>query len=240
MICYIFCDETCLSDRHLLLGGIVTGNEWYTNLLADLLKLRDETGMHAELKWSKVSRGRLDAYKAFVDVFFRYIDADEVHFSCITFDSTKFKHWKYNAGNKELGFYKFYYQLIHHRFGRYARNGACPRFIVHLDQRDSSYSLDTLRDVLNNGYCKDGSATVGPYAKIAPLNSKKNTVLQVVDVVLGAVGFHKNGKDGIPGASKAKIELANYIAGKAGKRRLDDASAFGKNRFNVWHFQLRA
>ena len=61
--------------------------------------------------------------------------------------------------------------------------------------------------------------------------------MQISDIIVGAIGYHKNGYHMISGSSKAKIELANHIAEKAGVVQLGNSSKYGVHRFTTWNFR---
>jgi hypothetical protein len=56
-------------------------------------------------------------------------------------DNHQINHQKFNQGDKEIGFYKFYYQLLFHCFGRRYYLKDDDRFILHLDSRSTNYKL---------------------------------------------------------------------------------------------------
>jgi hypothetical protein len=96
---------------------------------------RDLYAMHAELKWRKVSRSKLAECKRFLDYFLTLNTADQLHFKCIVLDTHQFDHRRFNAGDTEIGFYKFYYQLLLKCFGRFDCTAMKPaRFIALLDE----------------------------------------------------------------------------------------------------------
>ncbi len=149
-------------------------------------------------------------------------------------------HKKFSKGDKELGFYKFYYQLLLNCFGRtYGLTGDNPRFIVHLDRRNSSYSLGALKVILNRGMRKKFKVTSDPFRSIEPHDSKQVDLIQLNDLLIGAIGFQKNGYDLVAGTRQAKIALADYIAQEAGLADLRSDTPFRQVRFKIWNFRLK-
>lgn len=208
---------------------------------ATMNKFRKLNNMNSELKWTKVSASKLEEYKKFVDFFFSLNNSDFVHFRSIIIDTHQVNHRKYNQGDKELGFYKFLYQLLLHCFGKdYCSKDNIDKIILFPDKRQQSkYSLDTLKDVLNNGIAKKYNIYNNPFVSIQPKNSKDVNALQINDLILGAISYHKNGHNLLSSASSAKKELASYIADKAGFRELGENSSYGVKRFSVWNFRLK-
>ena len=122
---------------------------------------------------------------------------------------------------------------------KYRREGENDRFIVHLDYRTTHYSLNTLKTVLNRGIKKKYSIDTSPFVSIEPRESKKSELIQINDIILGAIGFQKNGYDLLAGTRDSKKKLVEYIANQAGLPNLMQNSPWGKTRFTIWNFNLR-
>jgi hypothetical protein len=73
--------------------------------------LRERHQAWGEIKWSKVSPNRGDFYVELIDLFFAY--GENLRFRCIAVDRTQLD-LALHDNDGELGFYKFYYQLLHH------------------------------------------------------------------------------------------------------------------------------
>ncbi len=241
MLYYIYCDESRQSqDRFMVLGGLVIRADSEEVFNDTMEKYREVTNMRAELKWSKVSIQKLSEYKTFIDYFFALNNADRIHFHCMIVDNHQVNHRKFNQNNPELGFYKFYYQLLLHAFGRrYCKTDHEARFIVHLDERTTKYKLETLKVILNRGIMKKYGIGWNPFRSIEPGDSKQSNLLQVDDLLIGAVGYQKNSYNLIAGAKQAKIDLAEHIATTAGLPDLRADTLANNKRFTIWNFSLR-
>lgn len=241
MIRQLYCDESRQTkDRYMVLGGIAVPQVSLEIMNRELQALRHDKEFHVEMKWNKVSNKWLPKYKCLVDYFFEKNNADRLHFHAMIVDTHQVNHHKFNQGDKELGFYKFYYQLLLNCFGRHY----CPiveedRFVVYLDYRHTPYPLCELKDILNHGMAKQFKNYGRPFRKVEPQNSKQHDLMQINDVLIGAIGYHKNEYDKIKGCSPAKAELAKYIALLSGRRRLGRDTGYGRLRFKVWNLRLR-
>jgi hypothetical protein len=222
----------------MVLGGIIIDAEDIQRVEKTFRSYRDQFNMKSELKWSKVKRQKLVEYTRFMEYFFALNNTDLVHFKCVIIDNNKVDHKKYSDGDKEKGFYKLYYQLLFHCFGKkYFKDDV--KFIIHPDERTSSYQLGDLQQVLNRGMSKHLNKQVFPFIAIEPFDSKKSEIIQINDIILGAIGYQKNGYDLVAGSAIGKIELAKYIANSAGLKTLTDNTKWGKERFSIWNFQLK-
>ncbi len=107
---HVYADESCThGERYMLIGGLWIPATDEPNLRADIAQVRASTAMTAEFKWKKVSRTKLPAYQDFVSTFFQQCTAS---FHCIIVDVTTLDYGTFARGDAELGFYKFYFQLI--------------------------------------------------------------------------------------------------------------------------------
>jgi hypothetical protein len=225
----------------MALGGIIIPAPQINKVVETMGNYRQQYNMHSELKWSKVKRQKIEQYKKFVEYFFALCNTDKAHFKSLIIDNHKVDHKKYNDGDKEKGFYKFYYQLLFNCFGRkyYNRNEDNVKFIVHPDERTTSYSLDELKEILNRGMSKYFGKQIRPFVAIEPKESHKSEITQINDILLGAIGFQKNGYNLVAGSAQGKIELAEFIATCAGLNTLTETTKYGWERFSIWNFQLR-
>lgn len=241
MLYHIYCDESRQSkDRFMVIGGVILPSTNVDEFNQTMQQFRIEQKMFAELKWTKVTDQKLPQYKRFVEYFFALNNTDKLHFHCIILDNHKIDHRKFSKGDKELGFYKFYYQLLLHCFGRnYCRQGEDDRFIVHLDYRTTTYSLNVLKIVLNRGMKKKFGIHSSPFVSIEPRRAKKTELLQITDILIGAIGFQKNGYDLLAGSRNSKKSLSRFIAQEAGLKDLKENTPWGERRFTIWNFRLQ-
>ncbi len=203
-------------------------------------EFRDRTRMFAELKWTKVSSQKYDKYKSFVDYFFALNEDDVLHFKAMIIDNHKVNYRKFSGGDKEIGFYKFYYQLLIHSFGKsYYQTKENQRFIVELDKRVSSYKLSDLKYFLNNGFNRLMNTTSSPFVSVKAVDSKKSELMQINDILIGSVGFIRNGLELNPKSRKAKIDLANYIMNKSKIRDYAKDTPRNQMNFSIWNFKLK-
>ncbi len=236
---HIYCDESRQTEeRYMALGGILITERRAMELEESVRKFRTECNMHAEMKWGKVSNGKLPEYKKFLDLFFALNRSNFAHFHCMILDTSKFDHAAFNSGDREVGFYKFYYQLLLHCFGKKFAKIPDARLLVRLDARTSSYPLEQLKSCLNSGMKKKFEIEAAPFHSVEPRDSRDVGLLQMVDILIGAVGYRKNGYHLIPSSSPAKINLTEYITQESGLRSLVYNTTKDVRRFTLWNFRL--
>lgn len=222
----------------MVLGALVVPGPYVaraTAALEEVLARHRMTG--SEFKWTKVSTGKADCYREVVGVHFDELCSNGVQFHALVLDQHGIDHRCYNQGDEDLGYNKWLYQLLLHRVGK--PFGSFEKIVVDLDNRNTSRDPVELQRILNS---KMGSLTgtylEPPFARIAHRDSKGTRLLQLTDLLAGAVAWHKNDHDSRPDASAAKAALANEVARRVGLFRFGSNSPKRETRVSVWNMSL--
>lgn len=231
----VYIDESSHSNhRYLVIGGIIS--EIGEARIADskIAKARLPELPSGILKWTKVSRTKLPAYKRAVDCFFDIQSTTTLDFHSVVIDTTKQNHKIHNLGSRDIGFNKEVYQLAM-KFGRLYQA------LLHIypDRRTTSQSTHDLRLMLNRGIKKHRNDTRDwPFRRLQFREPEDSQLLQLADVFSGALAWKLNGHENKPNASPAKTKLANHILERAKITDVfKDTSVAGK--FTIWHRQLK-
>ena len=114
----IYCDESgleALTDKtaHLFtaIGGVWMPANYRSIFKEKVKNIKLKYDVRGELKWNKISPAFFDLYKEVLDYFFQ---TEQLRFRVILIEAEKVDNYKFNDTDVELGFYKFYYQLLHH------------------------------------------------------------------------------------------------------------------------------
>lgn len=229
----IFIDESSQTDnRFLVLGGVVVPSVSVVAIEEALLEARLPELPFGEMKWAKASRSKIEAYRRFVAKFFQFPD---LHFHALVVDTWQLRHGVFNAGDRDIGFNKEIYQLVLKCGRLYPR----PIFHVFPDRRSTPHSTEELRTIINHGmHKKHGKAREWPVRKFQFRDSKELPLLQMADLMSGAIAYHLNGHVNRPEASPARKILASDIFSLAGiVTPMSDTRPSGK--FTIWHRRLR-
>lgn len=236
---YVFiADEAGISnDRYTVVGGICMHTSTLKKTCDTLLEYRAKHGMQSELKWQRVSNQKSAEYKALVEYFFAMNNANYIHFHSIIFDSHQWNHHKYNDGEGEIGLSKLYYQLILHKFVK--TYGNIGTLYIRVDHRNSQTPLEDIRRMLNATAARDHNIGTAPVKQLVSEDSKKCDLLQMNDVILGAVCAARNGRHLLADGRAAKRELAELVLEKSGLNSFDQDSPKGVERFTIWNMRPR-
>lgn len=256
---HIYSDESRQkNERFFLLGGLWIGEEYIKSAQESINLLREKNGyvnddgkkipFLGEFKWTKVSKKYLSVYKELVDLFFDLNEKDEVRFNMMLVNMFDEVIQNHNNIDGE-GFYKLYYQLYLHRSLIPAEYKIFPDRIRNKDVRNINFEV--VKETLNNAFAKKFLPKLNPTTlgkatrfvkEISQVDSKQVDFIQIVDILLGAIGYYQNRYFEKVGSSEAKSELMRYVINKliySGSIKFD-----GKNyivtrskQFNIWVFQ---
>lgn len=226
----VYCDETQPDlftskkprAQYLMVGALWLPASLREDAKAKVATLRERHGVHGEMKWRKISPAAQGFYEEIIDLFFAY--ANDLRFRCIAVDHAKIDMTKFHDGDGELGFYKFYYQLLHHwilDFNEYV-------FFCDLKSNRSPTRLAELRKVLSNANL---SAEI---LDVQPLPSGQLVLMQLCDVLLGAASSRLNGASP---ASPAKLAIVERIEARLGRRLAPTWKS--EEKFNIFKINLQ-
>lgn len=222
----IYCDESChdLTAHHtfMSIGGLLVPQSEKAALSRGLRLLMRSCDLNSEVKWSKVSNKRLEDYKKLVNFFFKH---KQLKFRAIVVEQAKVRLDKYHGKDRELAFYKFYYEMLE----KWLKAGN--EYLILLDYKNNRGAdrYKTLKRYLESHL--RGKAWI---RDLTIVNSKETPFAQLCDLLTGAVAAAYN----IPKAGSAKDQLSDYIASKAGYPKLRVKTALSVNKFNIFKIDL--
>lgn len=223
----IYSDESRhRNERFMLLSGIWVDEENIKAASKEIIDLRRKHGyvnsegkridFVGEFKWQKISSKYFHIYQELVDIFFDWIEKDIVRYCCMLVDCYNPIIKQYNNIHHD-GYFKLLYQL-------YYQNSKIPAvykiFPDSISNPTTKVNLPKLDECLEIGFKKRFSLLLNPedlvgpkgfVNNITPIDSHSSDFIQIVDVVMGAIGFLQNGLFRAEGAKKAKIDLMKYI-----------------------------
>lgn len=219
----IYCDESGIealfdqsAHKYTVIGGIRFPGKYRTELKANLNAIKHKHNVFGEIKWNKISPAYVEMYKDIIEYFF---DSTEISFRAILINSSNLDHKRYNDNCGELGFYKFYYQLIHHWLS--------PENVydIFLDYKVNGYKrrINELERVLINSH--------DAVNKVQALPSHESVAIQLADILTGAVASKFNGET----VSAAKLEVRDLIE----RHKPIKPTGLTEYKFNLFEINLR-
>lgn len=230
----IYCDESCHLEHDginvMVLGAIWCPKEKLKNINERIKEIKHRNGVYAtsELKWVKVSPVKERLYKDLINYFF---GEDDLHFRCLIIpDKSKLDHKRFNQTHDEW-YYKMYFDLLKVIFN--------PRdnYEVYLDIKDTkSYkkTQELYKVCCNSIYDFSGEII----KRIQPIRSNEVQIMQIVDVLIGAVAYHNRYFSDDFKKSETKLELVNMIKKLSGYS-LTKSTLYKEEKFNIFVWDAR-
>jgi hypothetical protein len=225
----VYCDENYPDlfvssnpgARYLMIGSVWLPAELRNDAKAKVDELRKKHNVHGELKWRKISPSKAAFYVELIDVFMSF--GADLRFRCIAVDREAMDLGLHN-GDAELGFYKFYYQVLHHWI--LDRNEYS--IFCDLKQNRDRSRLSILKDVLGNA---NRTSTI---RVVQSLPSSEVALLQLCDVLLGAASARMN--------SSKPLGVGKELVVAHLERRLNISSlgptSKSEEKFNIFKIRL--
>ena len=216
-------DNISNNNMFVCLGGIMIEASSRNRIKASINQIKQQYGIHNEIKWTTVSPSKLQFYFDLIDVFF---DAQELSFRTVVIDASKVNNFMYNKNDQELGYYKFYYQLLYHWINK------DNKYRVYTDQKTNrdKMRLKELKRIVNLGFngCE-------PIQSIQAIDSYESVILQIQNILMGAVGYKYNYRHN--GKSAAKEDVVRKIEERLHKS-ICPTGPF-ERKFNIFEICLR-
>ncbi|WP_422462589.1 MULTISPECIES: DUF3800 domain-containing protein [unclassified Endozoicomonas] len=223
----IYCDESRHTsdpaDRYAIIGALQCPMDQKRRIVHRIHSLQAKYNTHGEFGWKRLSPNRCEFYNTMRQVF---LEEACLHFRCIVVDRTSFENETYNNGDSELGFYKMYYQMLVH----WLEPGHRYRLFLDWQQNASSSRFSDLKTILSRKL--SGRAHI---QCLEPVSSHNQPLIQLADLLIGAVGYQWNGRT----QSLCKHSFAADLARSLGRVTLKASTYPGEKKFNIFHFTGR-
>ena len=226
----IYCDESCHLEHDssdvMILGAIGCYKEDKEKIFDDIraIKIKHNLSSWFEIKWTKVSKSKIEFYKELIDYFFN----NNLNFRAVIARNKKnLNHKKYNNGDYNEWYYKMYYLLLDQMIV------PTDNYRIFIDIKDTKGGpkVEKLHEILcNNKY--DFKREV--VEDIKQINSKESEILQLADLFIGAVGYKNRGLN----SSDSKLEIIDYIQDKY-NRNLTASTYKNEMKFNLFVWEPR-
>jgi hypothetical protein len=203
----IYCDESCYMENDpykvFVLGAIWTPQEKTKEIFREIRSIKEKHNIpsYFEVKWVKISPSKLSFYSELIDYFF---SNPNLNFRGVLVPDKKILNHGFFKQTHEEWYYKMYYELL--RIILNPEFNPDSSFNIYMDYKDSASGrrLKNLREVL----CKSQyDFQMEKILQIQPVNSKEIELVQITDLLLGAIGYINRELH----TSKAKLAICEQI-----------------------------
>lgn len=226
----IYCDESChlQNDKNdIMVIGAISCPLKYAKEINSIIKHikeeyglgRNKYGVAMELKWTKVSKSKMNMYKKLIDLFF---EKDYLNFRAVIIkEKSKLDH-KIFLQDHDTWYYKMYYYLLREM----VRLGQQYNIYIDIKDTNSADKVLFLQKVLNRSLYDFYDETV---MRIQTIRSEEVNILQLTDLFIGALSYINRGKN----SSEAKLEIIEYLKDYSGLD-LEHTTLRGDQKFNIF------
>lgn len=230
MLYNVYCDESChlQNDRAsaMVLGAMYCPKDKKKQIYSDIRSIKKRYGLSSyfEIKWTKVSESKVDFYLDLLDYFW---NNDDLHYrGLVATGKDRLDHKKFNEGDYDLWYYKMYFRMLDPII--------CQEDEYHilLDIKDTrgGKRVHKLKEVLcNNIYDFSGEVI----KHIGQINSSESEILQLADLINGALGYHYRKLDENIDSNNGKVAFVEKLQSKQDIDRMTSRQASKFNLF-VW------
>ena len=225
----IYCDESCHLENDgipvMVLGGLYCPADKVKRISHAVRALKVQHGLAPdfEIKWTKISNGKRDFYRDLIALF---LDEDALKFRGVLIpEKAVLDHDRFDQDHNDW-YYKMYYLMLRYVFA------ASHRYQVYLDIKDTHGGHKTrhLHEVLCNSIYDFNREAV---AKVQQIRSHESAILQLTDLLIGAIAYESRGLAG----SDAKLSLIADLKEILGQNALTQTTAFSNRKFNLLRWQ---
>lgn len=224
----IYCDESChlQNDKQsaMVLGALwcPESNVVQLNQQIAEIKKRYNLSRYFEIKWTKISSGKVDFYRELVNYFF---NNNDLNFRAwIIPDKSILRHEEYRQSHDDW-YYKMYFYLLRNIF----RSGN--EYHIYLDIKDTRgrKKLQKLHDVLANAKYDFDRKMI---TRMQHVHSHDIGLLQLADLLTGAISYKARNLT----SSRAKQSIIEQIKSKS-ELSLERSTLPSEMKFNLCFWQ---
>lgn len=195
----IYADESVVKGKYYsnFYGGLLVRSTHIEQVNESLESVKAAQNLNSEIKWQKVTANYLDKYKVMMDKFFDFVEEDLIKVR-IMFTQNRYEAVALEDYHQENEYFLLYYQFIKHAFGLgYSNPDREPiKLRIYFDRlpdtKEKSALFKSYISSLEKSALFRRQRIKVPADQIAEVKSHNHTLLQCVDIVLGAIQFRLN------------------------------------------------
>lgn len=217
----IYCDESCHIEHDgfpfMFLGSVSCAYPQVRRHTQRIKEIKEKHRFYAEIKWTNVSSSKLRFYMELIDYFF---DTD-LKFRALGIKKEAINCEAFQSSYDDF-YYKMYYQLLNYKID------TLDHYNVYLDIKDtlSAAKVRKLKEILN--------VKLGTFRNIQNIRSNESLLLQLCDLIMGAISYHNND---VKHANEAKVAIIEKI--RKHSNLMDLSHTNYNSKLNLFFIELR-
>lgn len=229
----VYCDESCHLEHDgssvMILGAVLCPSEYKRKIFEDIRAIKIKHGLDSrfEVKWTKVSASKSGFYMEVLNYFWENVNLS--YRGLVATGKDKLNHERFNNGDSDLWYYKMYFLMLDpviNPLNEY-------QILVDIKDTKGGKRVSKLREVLCNDKYDYKREVI---KQIGQVNSRESEILQLADLINGALGFHYRRLSESPDANKGKVLLVRELQKKC---NLDINTSRSEQKFNLFIWKPR-
>lgn len=230
----IYCDESCHLEHDgmnvMVLGAVWCPNDAVREINKCVRDIKKRNGVSptAEMKWTKISPAKVQLYTDFVNYFF---DDERMHLRAVIIpDKGSLDHERFGQTHDDW-YYKMYFEMLKQILTRE------DLYDIYIDIKDtrSNHKAQKLREVLSNANYDFQQKIV---RRLQPIRSEEVEIMQLVDILIGALGYATRKFTDSHVKSTAKLAIIELIKKRSGCT-LQKSTLLREEKFNLFMWEAR-
>lgn len=230
----VYCDESCHLEHDgindMAIGAIWCDQQNIRRVNREICEIKRKHGVlpGSELKWAKVAPVKRTLYMDMVNYFF---DKGELHFRCLVIPDKKvLDHNRFRQTHDDW-YYKMYFDMLKGIFM------PADMYEIYIDIKDthSNRKVKKLEEVSRNSIYDFSGESI---KRIQPIRSDEVQLMQLVDILIGAVTYQNRIFSDSHRRSETKLALIDLIKQRSGYK-LTKSTLLKEDKFNIFVWQAR-
>ena len=244
-----YCDESCHNaHRYFVVGGVFFGlkpganvDDAIRDIESELQATKDKYSLRT-VKWGNIPTKQNKIFDGYQFYLREFLETEHAYFKCMVVDTSNYplanrKLW---GGDPLVGYLKFYCVFLSDGLLSRYRDYYCH---IRIDQFEFRPDCDCalLEETVAKRFVKKSKPDPClEYCSVEALDHRKHNLLQLADLLVGAVAFVWNGGMRRESARAAtRKELVSMIE-KARNVDLGKPTPWSKQDFNIWALTPRS
>ena len=221
---HVYCDESCHleNDKNdfLVIGCVYCSTGHVEKIKQDIRDIRKRHGVNEfqEIKWGKASPAKKDLYLELINYF---IYSPHLNYrGILALNKNSLDHEMFNNGSYLVWVGKMYYLMLKQVLVKHPNRKH--QILIDISDKYGSGRNELLRRLFND---------LDKNISIDQAESYSSSIMQIADMLNGAIAYNSRKLQHNNNANQAKIEIVDLLSKRYS---LDESSPLSNDKFNLF------
>ena len=203
----VYCDESCHLEHDksnsMSIGAVYCRKDKIKEINENIIRIKEKNGISktSEVKWTKASPANIRLYLDLIDYFFH---DDDLSFRCVIVkDKNKLDHKAHHQTHDD-----WYYKMYNTMLKIILSPADSHNIYIDIKDTNSYEKSQKLLEIIRNSK-DDFNAHI--IKKIQPIRSHEIQIMQIVDILVGAMAYANRHFPKEEKLGTTKIQLCEYL-----------------------------